>query len=109
MKQLQNSVQLIGRLGDDIQVQETGNGNKWARVNVATNEVYYNKEGEKVQNTTWHNCVAWGKTAENLGEYAGKGAQVAINGKLTNRNYDDKQGVKRYVTEVHVNEFMLLG
>lgn len=108
MNKLQNSVQLIGRLGDDITLQEAGNGNKYARISVATNEVYYNQEGEKVENTTWHNCIAWGKSAENLGSYAAKGTQLAINGKLTNRNYEDKEGIKRYVTEVQVNEFMLL-
>lgn len=109
MRQLQNSVQLIGRLGEDINLQEAGNGNKYTRMSIATNEVYYNQKGEKIENTTWHNCVAWGKTAENLGNFAQKGKQLAVRGKLTNRNYEDKNGNKRYVTEVYVNEVMFLG
>ena len=109
MNTLRNHVQLIGRLGQAVDINETANGNKYARVSIATNEFYKNKEGEKVENTTWHNCVAWGKTAELMSEICDKGQKVALQGKLTNRSYEDKEGVKRYVTEVRVNEFELMG
>lgn len=108
MNNLKNHVQLIGRLGNDVEVMETGNGNKYARLRIATNEHYYDKKGEKVENTTWHNCVAWGKNAENLGQYAEKGKQLVVQGKLTNRNYEDKNGETKYVTEIQVNEFLMV-
>ncbi len=108
MNSMKNHVQLIGRLGDNVELSETGNGNKYARISLATNEAYMNKEGQKVENTTWHNCVAWGKTAEIISQFGEKGKQVALQGKLVNRNYEDKEGIKRYVTEVNVNEVVLL-
>lgn len=108
MNNLRNNVQLIGHLGQTVDLNETANGNKYARVSIATNEFYKTKEGEKVENTTWHNCVAWGKTAELMNEICAKGQKVALQGKLTNRSYEDKEGVKRYVTEVRINEFELM-
>lgn len=108
MNNLKNKVQLIGRLGENVNTNELENGNQYARLSVATNEVYTNKDGEKVENTTWHNCVAWGKTAELIAQYAAKGKMIAIEGKLVNRNYEDKEGVKRYITEIQVSEFLLI-
>jgi single-strand DNA-binding protein len=76
---------------------------------IATNEVYRNTEGEKVEDTQWHRLVAWGKVAERIEKYVSKGKEIAVEGKLTHRSYDDKNGEKRYTTEVVVNELLLLG
>lgn len=108
MQTLKNNVQLIGRLGDDITLRELNNGSKMARLSLATNETYYKEDGNKVENTYWHTIVAWGKNAERMESFCKKGNQIAIQGKLTNRNYENKAGEKQYVTEVHVNEFMVL-
>lgn len=108
MQTLKNNVQLIGRLGDDITLRELNNGSKMARLSLATNETYYKEDGNKVENTYWHTIVAWGKNAERMESFCKKGSQIAIQGKLTNRNYENKAGEKQYVTEVHVNEFMVL-
>jgi single-strand DNA-binding protein len=78
-------------------------------MSIATSDTYKNAKGEKVQDTTWHNLVMWGKTAEIAEKYLDKGSELAVSGKLTNRSYEDKDGVKRYVTEVLVNEIVLLG
>ena len=109
MNTLRNSVKLIGHLGANPEVKEFDGGNKVARFTIATNDSYKNKAGEKVENTEWHSLVAWGKTAEIAEKYLEKGKEVAIEGKLTHRSYDDKDGVKRYTTEVVVNEFLMLG
>ena len=76
---------------------------------MATNESYRNASGEKVTETTWHNLVAWGKVAEIAEKYLVKGSEVALEGKLINRSYTDKEGNKKYITEVQVNELLLLG
>ena len=80
-----------------------------ARFSMATNETYRNAKGEKVTETQWHTVVAWGKVAELAEKYLAKGSEVAIEGKLINRNYTDKDGVKKYITEVQLNELLLLG
>lgn len=108
MQTLRNSVQLIGRLGNDLELRALNNGSKMARMNLATNEFYYKEDGTKAENTYWHTLVAWGKNAERMEQYCTKGKQIAIQGKLTNRSYENKEGNKQYVTEVHVQEFMLL-
>ncbi len=108
MKNLSNCVQLIGHLGKDVEIQEVSNGSKLAKVRLATNEYYYNKDGEKVTSTEWHNLVAWGKTAELMTSLACKGSHLLVSGKLTNRSYEDKQGVKKYFTEIKVDNFRLL-
>ncbi|MCX2682240.1 single-stranded DNA-binding protein, partial [Galbibacter sp. EGI 63066] len=74
-----------------------------------TNEDYKNSKGEKQTETNWHTVVAWGKTADIIEKYVGKGKEIAIEGKLTSRSYEDKEGVKRYVTEVVASEILLLG
>ncbi|MEO5639532.1 MAG: single-stranded DNA-binding protein [Chitinophagaceae bacterium] len=109
MYALKNKVQLIGHLGQQPDVRTTETGKKWARFSVATNEVYRNAKGEKVTETQWHNLVAWGKVAEIAEKFLNKGTEVAIEGKLINRSYSDKDGNKKYITEVQVNEVLLLG
>ena len=108
MNQLLNKVQLIGNLGADPEVRELQKGNKLCRMRIATNESYTNREGERVTNTTWHSVVAWGKQADLCGQLLAKGKMVAIEGKLNNRSYEDKKGVKHYTTEVVMNNFYLM-
>ncbi len=109
MYALKNKVQLIGNLGNAPEVKTTESGKKLARFSVATNESYRNANGEKVTETTWHNLVAWGKVADIAEKYLTKGSEVAIEGKLINRSYTDKDGNKKYITEVQVNELLMLG
>ncbi|MCX6185396.1 MAG: single-stranded DNA-binding protein [Bacteroidetes bacterium] len=109
MNNLKNSVRLIGNLGMNPEVKETTNGKKLAKFSVATNESYRDEKGNEVKETQWHNLVVWGKQAEIVEKYLKKGSEVAIEGKLSTRNYTDKEGVKRYVTEIVVTEFLMLG
>jgi len=109
MSNLRNKVQLIGNVGNDPEMTVLESGNKVIRFSLATNENYKNAKGEKVQSTDWHNMVAWNKTAEIIEKYAGKGKEIAIEGKLTSRSYETKEGEKRYVTEVIISEVLLLG
>lgn len=109
MSTLKNKVQLIGNVGNEPEIMNLDSGKKVAKFSIATNEFYKNSNGEKEQNTQWHNVVAWGKIAEIIEEYVGKGKEVAIEGKLTSRSYETKEGEKRYVTEVVANEILLMG
>ena len=109
MYALKNKVQLIGNLGNAPEVKTTESGKKLAKFSMATNESYRNANGEKVTETTWHNLVAWGKVAELAEKYLTKGKEVAIEGKLINNSYTDKDGNKKYITEVQVNELLMLG
>lgn len=109
MNALRNKVQLIGNAGKDPEIKTFEGGRKLATISIATSESYTNEKGEKITDTQWHNLVAWGKTAEIIEKYVTKGNQFAIEGKLTHRSYDDKNGEKRYVTEVVVSEVLLLG
>ena len=109
MSTLKNKVQLIGNLGQDPEIINLESGRKLAKFSIATNETYKNQKGEKVTDTQWHNIVAWGKTAEIIENYLTKGKEVAIEGKLTSRSYDDKEGNKKYITEVVCNELVMLG
>ncbi|MDI1254608.1 MAG: single-stranded DNA-binding protein [Flavobacterium sp.] len=109
MNALKNKVQLIGHVGNEPEVKAVGEGKKLATLTLATNETYKNDKGEKVEETQWHRLVAWGKTAELIEKYVSKGKEIGIGGKLTHRSYDDKNGEKRYVTEVVVSELLLLG
>ncbi|MEE9361629.1 MAG: single-stranded DNA-binding protein [Cellulophaga sp.] len=108
MSTLKNKVQLIGNVGQEPAITDLESGKKVARVSLATNENYKNSNGEKVTDTQWHTLVAWGKTAEIIEKYVDKGDEIAIEGKLTSRSYDDKEGNKRYVTEVVVSEILLM-
>lgn len=109
MNALRNRVQLIGRAGNDPEIKSFDNGKKLANINLATSEKYTNQKGERVEDTQWHRLVAWGKTAEIIEKYVTKGKEIVIEGKLANRSYDDKNGEKRYVTEIVINELLLLG
>jgi single-strand DNA-binding protein len=109
MNALRNKVQLIGNLGNDPEVITLDSGKKLAKFSIATNESYKNAKGEKVTDTQWHNVIAWNKTAEIVEKYLVKGNEVAVEGKLTSRSYEDKEGVKKYITEIVVNELLMLG
>ena len=109
MNAMKNTVQLIGNVGSDPEIKNLDGGKKVANLTIATNDSYKNDKGEKVEQTEWHKVVAWGKTAEIIEKYVTKGLQIAIEGKLTHRSYDDKNGEKRYITEVLVNDVLLLG
>lgn len=109
MNTLRNKVQLIGNLGAAPEVIQLESGKKLVKCSIATNETYKDAQGKKIQSTQWHSLVAWGKVAEIIENYVTKGQELAIEGKLTHRNYENKEGVKHYVTEVVVNEVVLLG
>ena len=109
MYALRNRVLLIGNLGNAPEIRKTETGKKLVRFSVATNESYKNGNGEKVTETQWHNLVAWGKLADIAEKFLNKGTEVAVEGKLVNRNYTDKEGIKKYITEIQVNELLLLG
>ncbi len=109
MYALKNKVQLIGHLGAKPEVKNTESGKKLAQFNLATSESYRNAKGEKVTETQWHRIVAWGKLAEIAEKYLDKGKEVAIEGKLVNRSYTDKEGNKRYISEIQANELLMLG
>lgn len=109
MNGLKNKVTLIGHLGMEPELKQTEGGYKLAKFSLATNESYKNSKGEKVTETQWHNLIAWGKTAEFLGKYVHKGNEVVVEGKLLNRNYTDKAGVKKYITEIQVNDVLVVG
>jgi single-strand DNA-binding protein len=109
MNAMKNRVQLIGHVGNDPEIKNLDGGKKVANLSIATNDSYRNDKGEKVDQTEWHKVVAWGKTAEIIEKFVSKGKEVALEGKLTHKSYEDKNGEKRYVTEVLVSEIMLLG
>ena len=109
MNAMKNRVQLIGHVGNDPEIKNLDGGRKVANLSIATNDSYKNDKGEKVEQTEWHKVVAWGKTAEFIEKYVTKGKEIAIEGKLTHRSYDDKNGEKRYITEVVVNDILLFG
>ena len=109
MSTLRNKVQLIGNLGNNPEIMTLDSGKKLAKISIATNETYKNAQGEKVTDTQWHNVVAWNKTAEIIEKYLEKGNEVAIQGKLTSRSYEDKDGTKKYITEIVCNELLMLG
>lgn len=109
MNALKNKVHLIGRLGAKPEIKNTEKGKKLAQFSLATSESYRNAKGEKVTDTQWHKIVAWGKVAEIAEKYLDKGKEVAIEGKLISRSYTDKEGTKKYITEIQVNELLMLG
>lgn len=109
MKSLRNSVQLIGNLGMDPEVKQVSNGNKMARFSLATNDTYKNQKGEKVEDTQWHNIVIWGKLADVAEKYLTKGKQVAVEGRLETNSYDDKDGNRKFFTQINVNDLVMLG
>lgn len=108
MNALKNSVRLIGHLGENPKVRKLESGKSVANFNIATNEIYRDSKGEKQSETTWHRLVAWGKQAEVAENYLKKGSEIAIEGKLTNRSWEDKNGEKHYISEVIVNSLLML-
>ena len=109
MKSLRNSVQLIGNLGNDPEVKEVANGTKMVRLSLATTENYHKANGEKASDTQWHNLVIWGKLADVAEKYLKKGKQIAVEGKLETNTYDDKDGQRKYFTQVRVNDLVMFG
>ena len=109
MSTIRNKVQLIGNVGNTPEITNLDTSKKVARLSLATNDYYRNQKGESVQDTQWHNLVAWNKQAEIIENYVPKGKEIAIEGKLISRSYEDKEGNKRYVTEILVSEILLLG
>jgi single-strand DNA-binding protein len=106
MSTLKNSVRLVGNLGMDPEVKNFDNNRKLVRLSIATNETYKNDKGERVTDTQWHQIVFWGIQAKLAEDFLKKGDEVAVEGKLANRNYVDKDGIKRYSTEIVVSEFL---
>lgn len=108
MGTLRNSVHLIGRPGMDPEIKVFGENKKLAKFTFATNEKHYNDKMELVEETEWHNIIAWGKVAEHVEKLVKKGRLMAIEGMLQTRQYEDKDKNKRYITEIDMNEFMLI-
>ncbi|NOT37017.1 MAG: single-stranded DNA-binding protein [Saprospiraceae bacterium] len=108
MKNLRNYVQLVGHLGKQPVVTNYQTGKRAVRVSLATHDDFYSAKGEKVVNTNWHNLVAWDNKADFLEKYLNKGSLVMVNGRLSTRSYESKEGTTKYVTEVIVSEVMKL-
>ena len=109
MNNLRNKVQLIGHLGADPEIKIFDSGKKMVKLSLATSESYKNAGGEKIEQTQWHNIIAWGKTADIAEKYLQKGNEIAVDGKIQYRSYEDKNGEKKYITEITVNELLMLG
>ncbi|EEI93437.1 single-strand binding family protein [Sphingobacterium spiritivorum ATCC 33300] len=108
MNALRNSIQLVGRLGIDPVIKATVKGSKMAQLRLATNEVYKNAQGEWVENVLWHNLVVWGSLTQIVEQRCAKGTQIMIEGMLTYRDYEDKEGQKKVVAEVKVRQLQVL-
>lgn len=109
MTTLRNSVQLIGRLGIDPETKTFGDNKSKVRFSLATSDYYKDKEGERQEETQWHNVVAYNKTADIAEKYLKKGQEIAVSGKITYRSWEDKEGKTNYITEVVANEIQMLG
>lgn len=107
MSKLRNKVQIIGFAGKNPEIRPLNN-NVMARLSVATNDFYTTKNGRRIEETNWHSIVLWGKQAEYAQENIRKGTEVAIEGRLVNRSYEDKNGRKVFVTEISVNEIYVI-
>lgn len=108
MTTLNNKVQLIGNLGKDPEIKEIDGGRKVAKFSLATSESFKNEAGEKITETSWHNIVAWNGLATIAEKYLSKGKEVAVEGRISYRNYEGKDGQKRYFTEIILNQIHLL-
>ena len=104
-----NRVILIGNVGQAPVVRVLPSGDSVASFSLATSERFNDKSGEKVEKTTWHQCVAFGKRAETIGTYMEKGAQVYVEGRIQVKKYTDKEGVEKQVTDIAVDNFQFLG
>ena len=105
---MKNQVSLIGRVGQDPEIKVLDNGVKIAKFSLATNDYYLTRDGERKEQTQWHNIVAWGKNAEVVERYVTKGRLVGVEGKLEYRQYENKDGRKLYFTEIRANDLLLL-
>jgi len=108
MNSLRNRVQLIGNLGQDPELKTLESGKKVAHFTLATNDGFKNADGQKVEETTWHNIVAWNGLAEISSKFLKKGKEVAVDGRIVYRSYEDKKGVTKYITEIVLNDLLLL-
>jgi single-strand DNA-binding protein len=108
MNSLRNRVQLIGNLGQDPEIRKTEKGKSVAKFTLATTESYRNADGQKIEDTTWHNLVAWNGLAEVAGKYLKKGREVAVEGRIAHRAYEDKEGTQKYFTEIILSDILLL-
>jgi len=108
MSSLKNRVQLIGRLGQDPETKTTESGKKVTHFTLATDDGYKNSDGQKVNETTWHNIVAWNGLADLADKYLKKGREVAVEGRIVYRTYEDKKGTTRYITEIVLNDLAFL-
>lgn len=109
MTTVRNSIQLVGNIGKELELIEFDSGSSKVSFTMATNEYYKNSDGEKVQETQWHNVVAWGKLADLMNTYLKKGSEILLRGKLVHRSYNDKAGNTKYVSEIVADEFLMLG
>lgn len=109
MSNLRNSVRLTGFLGNAPEVKEISKTKKLVVLRLAINDSYRNSKGEKIVETQWYNLTLWDKQAEIAEKYLNKGSEISIEGKLNNKSYTDKDGIKRYTTEIVVNEMLMLG
>ena len=108
MNSLKNRVTLIGNLGQDPETKTTETGKKVTHFTLATDDGYKNSDGQKISETTWHNIVAWNGLADIAGKYLKKGKQVAVEGRIVYRTYEDKKGITKNITEIVLNDLMLL-
>ena len=108
MNSLRNRVNLIGNLGHDPETKSLDGGKKVTRFTLATSDDFKNAEGQKIKETTWHNIVSWNGLADTAGRYLKKGRQVAVEGRIVYRTYNDKNGVAKYVTEIVANDILFL-
>jgi single-strand DNA-binding protein len=108
MNNLRNRVQLIGNLGQNPEIKTLESGKKVAHFTIATNDAFKNNDGQKIEETTWHNIVAWNGLAERAARFLKKGKEVAVEGRLVYRTYEDKKGMTKYITEIVLNEMLLL-
>ncbi|MGK7391134.1 MAG: single-stranded DNA-binding protein [Candidatus Cyclobacteriaceae bacterium M2_1C_046] len=109
MNALRNRVQLIGRLGNDPEVKTLESGKTLASFSIATSDYYYNDKGERQEDTQWHQVVAWGKKAELVSKHLKKGEEVALEGKLMHRSYENGKGETKYITEINMSELHFMG
>ena len=108
MKDLRNRVQLIGNLGMDPEVKKFDGGRTMTKFSLATSQSYNNAQGEKVNDTQWHNLVLWGRVAETAGKYLKKGSEITAEGKIIYRSYEAKDGQTKYITEIVVSDFLMM-
>jgi single-strand DNA-binding protein len=108
MNSVRNRAFLIGNLGQDPEVKTLESGKKVAHFTLATNDGYKNADGQRVEEATWHNIVAWNGLAETASKFLKKGTEVVVEGRINYRSYEDKKGVTKYITEIVLSELVLL-